>query len=47
MEGHWVVRDLFKEVVVKKELEDHKLEIQQRFLNHQTRARQKIIKPEK
>ena len=44
VEGHW---DLFKEVVDKKELEKHNLEIQPRFLNHQTRARQKIIKPEK
>ena len=47
MEGHWVVRDMFKEVVDKKELEDHNLEILQRFLNHQTMARQKIPKPKK
>ena len=31
----------------KKELEDHNLEIQQRFLNHQPGARQKSTKPEK
>ena len=38
---------LFKEVVGKKELEEHTLEIQQRFLHHQTEASQRSIKPQK
>ena len=41
MEGHWVVRDLFKEVVDKNELEDHTAEVpessnQSKTEDHQT-----------